>query len=208
MRTKLYVVAVIVLLAAGGGAAWWVKDRVAGEPAGFARPQKPAAAPVSTPAPAAGDNYDGNYDDGYGPGAGAPKAAVGIKVTSLTRKSVPRMGEVVLADGGWVLYRFDRDTAAPPASNCTGGCADKWPPVLVERATLRLTGLDQKLVGTVTRPDGAIQVTIGGWPVYRYTGDEAPGKWRGQAVGGTWFVVTGTGKKNLSCLPSASPSAG
>ncbi len=71
MRTKLYVCAVIVLLAAGGGAAWWVKDRVAGEPAGFARPQKPAAAPVSTPAQAAGDNYDGNYDDGYGAGAGA-----------------------------------------------------------------------------------------------------------------------------------------
>jgi hypothetical protein len=38
-------------------------------------------------------------------------------------------------------------------------------------------------------------------------GDKTPGKWTGQGVGGTWFVSTPTGKKNLTCLPTSTPTA-
>jgi hypothetical protein len=44
-------------------------------------------------------------------------------------------------------------------------------------------------------------VTLGGWPLYRFAADPGPGKWKGQGVGGTWFVVAPDGKRNLSCLP-------
>jgi hypothetical protein len=48
------------------------------------------------------------------------------------------------------------------------------------------------------------QLTVAGWPVYRYVGDKKPGTWRGQNVNGTWFVIKPTGAKNLTCLPAVS----
>ena len=51
-----------------------------------------------------------------------------------------------------------------------------------------LDGVSAKLVGTVVREDGAKQITLGGWPLYRYIGDPKPGAWKGQMVSGTWFV--------------------
>jgi secreted repeat protein with Y-X4-D motif len=60
------------------------------------------------------------------------------------------------------------------------------------------------VVGTVTRADGTKQLTIKGWPVYRYVGDKKPGTWKGQNVGGKWFVINPDGTKNLTCLPAIS----
>lgn len=47
----------------------------------------------------------------------------------------------------------------------------------------------------VKRDDGRLQVTIGGWPVYRFSGDTEPGDTNGQGVGSTWFGVTPDGQK-------------
>ncbi|WP_155374793.1 hypothetical protein [Catellatospora vulcania] len=141
---------------------------------------------------------------GNEPAAESVVAAVGVPTAELRGKKIPKMGDVVTDADGFVLYRFDKDTADPPASNCSGDCAAVWPPVLVDE-NLKLTGLDAKLVGTVEREDGATQVTLAGWPLYRYLGDKKAGQWKGQAVGGVWFVVAPTGKKNLTCLPTATP---
>ena len=126
--------------------------------------------------------------------------------TSLKAASIPKMGKVVTDQDGFVLYRFDKDTADPPASNCVDKCAQVWPPALTD-GNPQLTGLSDDKVGSVTRQDGTRQLTIGGWPVYRYIGDKKPGQWKGQAVGGTWFVVDQNGKKNLTCLPTSTPKA-
>ena len=47
----------------------------------------------------------------------------------------------------------------------------------------------------VQRPDGTSQLTLGGWPVYRFAGDTEPGATGGQGSSGTWFAVTPEGKK-------------
>lgn len=144
------------------------------------------------------------------PTAVAPTDAAGVEdaVTpgELIRKSTRRMGEVVTDGAGWVLYRFDKDSAVPPESNCNGDCARVWPPALTS-GTPTLQGVDRGLVGTITRADGSTQVTLKGWPLYRYIGDTKPGQWKGQGVGGTWFVVAPDGKKNLNCLPTGTPKA-
>jgi predicted lipoprotein with Yx(FWY)xxD motif len=148
----------------------------------------PTADPETTPTPEPAEVADVNLTKG------------------LVGKRVPKMGQVVTDEKGWVLYRFDRDSADPPKSNCLGDCARVWPPVLTDGKP-DLSGIADEKVGTVTRPDGTKQVTIGNWPVYRYVGDKKPGQWKGQGVGGTWFVVTPTGTKNLSCLPTGTPKA-
>ncbi|MDG4829874.1 hypothetical protein O7627_11235 [Solwaraspora sp. WMMD1047] len=128
-----------------------------------------------------------------------------VKLTlELIGKEVARMGEVVTDEKGWILYRFDEDSANPPTSNCVDQCEEIWPPVYTD-GDLALDGVLDDNVGTVDRADGTKQVTLGGWPLYRYIGDKKPGDWKGQGVGGNWFVSQPDGKKNLECLPKGTP---
>jgi predicted lipoprotein with Yx(FWY)xxD motif len=110
-----------------------------------------------------------------------------------------RAGEldpVVVNGAGLTLYRFDDDTAKPSNSTCNGECAKKWPPVTVAKGgRIFISGVKKSAVGVVKRADGRLQVTIGGWPVYRFAGDAKPGDTNGQGVGGTWFGVTPAGQK-------------
>lgn len=135
-------------------------------------------------------------DDGYGASApvAAPETLAAPAGTVLTANSTAQLGTVVIDGLGWTLYRFDDDTAQPPASNCAGDCATTWPPVLAEPGTpLTVDGIDQAAVGTITRADGGVQLTIGGWPVYRYAADSAPGATDGNGRGEKWFAVTPEG---------------
>lgn len=80
------------------------------------------------------------------------------------------LGKVLTDSAGFTLYRFEKDTAEPPKSNCDGDCAKAWPAVPADGATAA-TGVDKALLGEVTRTDGTKQLTIGGWPMYRYAKD-------------------------------------
>ncbi|GAA4089638.1 SCO0930 family lipoprotein [Actinomadura miaoliensis] len=113
----------------------------------------------------------------------------------LQAAGVSRLGKVVTDGAGRTLYRFDRDTARPPASTCMDSCAKTWPPVQATQGAVQVDGVDQRLVGKVKRPDGSWQVTLGGWPLYRYAKDESPGEVKGQGVGGAWFAAAPDGKK-------------
>lgn len=47
-------------------------------------------------------------------------------------------------------------------------------------------------VGLIKRPGGMEQVTYNGWPLYYYSGDNAPGQTNGEGIqsfGGTWYLV-------------------
>ena len=141
---------------------------------------------------------DGTADPyGYGGGSGevaAPATLAAPEGTVLTANSTAQLGTVVIDGLGWTLYRFDDDTAEPPASNCAGDCATAWPPVLAEPGSpLVLEGVAQEAIGTITRADGAVQLTLGGWPVYRYAADSAPGATDGHGVGEKWFAVNPEG---------------
>jgi predicted lipoprotein with Yx(FWY)xxD motif len=104
------------------------------------------------------------------------------------------LGTIVTQDG-FTLYRFDKDVAKPSKSTCVTTCATTWPPVVVTGRAPAIEGVDPAVVATVKRTDGKVQLTIGGWPVYRYSGDKAAGDTLGQGVGGTWFAVGVTGAK-------------
>lgn len=113
----------------------------------------------------------------------------------LTATTVGQLGQVVTDAAGMTLYRFDGDTANPPASNCNDQCAQTWPPELATSSTATLDGIDQSAVGVILRKDGTKQLTINGWAVYRYAKDAAPGDAKGQGLQQKWYAVTPQGKK-------------
>jgi predicted lipoprotein with Yx(FWY)xxD motif len=135
----------------------------------------------------------------------APQLSEDDITSELTGTTVKRMGKVVVDQEGWVLYRFDKDKNKPASeATCDGDCAKVWPPAYTEDGKPEIKGVDPELVGTVTRSDGTKQLTLKGWPLYRYAGDKKPGQWLGQNVAGDWFVITADGSKNLTCLPKIS----
>ncbi|GAA2748863.1 MULTISPECIES: SCO0930 family lipoprotein [Kitasatospora] len=142
---------------------------------------------AGSPAPAGGYGYG---DSSASPAAGAMKPGGQLAV-----RMDAQLGAVLTDSQGFTLYRFDKDTAKPPASNCSGGCATTWPPVGNDAATVAGTGVEAAKLGDLTRADGTHQLTVGGWPAYRYAQDTAPGDTKGQGVGGTWFALAPDGTK-------------
>ncbi len=159
--------------------------------------QEPAQAPETpvqqqapeTPAPAAQ------------PPAAQPPAAAPVSSLKLVGKPVDKMGLVVQDGDGRTMYRFDKDVPKPEGkSNCNAQCANTWPPLFADTVP-QVEGIDPKLVSLITRADGKKQVAIDGWALYSYSLDPKPGAWKGQGVGGTWFVIQPDGKRNVECLP-------
>ncbi len=97
-------------------------------------------------------------------------------------------GDIITDESGRVLYLWKRDEK--DKSNCNGGCALAWPPLLTTDAPSLSGGLADDRLGTITRDDGSTQVTYNGLPLYYFFRDTGPGDTAGQEVGRTWYVVS------------------
>ncbi|MGA4838344.1 SCO0930 family lipoprotein [Streptomyces sp. G45] len=182
------------------GAALLALTTACGQDGGDGNEQSPKGQSVGNEAPVKDGKGDGyGSGDGYGAdsGDGADRADGGAQAKSAGQLAVresEKLGEVVTDSAGFTLYRFDKDTAQPPKSNCADACAAAWPVVPAEGAKAA-PGVDASLLGEVTRPDGTKQLTIDGWPMYRFAKDTKAGDAKGQGVGGTWFAAAPDGKK-------------
>jgi predicted lipoprotein with Yx(FWY)xxD motif len=125
----------------------------------------------------------------------APPKWVQLSAVTSSSLSSPHLININQA----ALYRFDDDTAAPSQSTCNDACAAKWPPVTIqEGGNVYLAGVNPKAVGAIRRQDGQVQITVGGLPIYRFSGDSQPGDLNGQGIDGKWFAVGPTGEKTTS----------
>jgi predicted lipoprotein with Yx(FWY)xxD motif len=94
------------------------------------------------------------------------------------------------------LYRYDKDEPNPSKWTCSGACAKTWIPVIVPES-VQTSGVEKSLLGTVHR-DGRPQLTLAGWPLYRYVGDTAAGQANGQGKDGAWYAVAPSGQKTAA----------
>lgn len=105
------------------------------------------------------------------------------------------LGEIVVDADGMTVYMFDNDTQGGDSSTCEGECATNWPAVTADSDDPPVAeGIDGEL-GTIEGVDGEPQVTLNGWPLYYFAGDEAPGDINGQGVNDVWWVLTPAGEK-------------
>jgi predicted lipoprotein with Yx(FWY)xxD motif len=130
--------------------------------------------------------------------SGSSSSSGATPIVKLTSSS---FGQILTDTQGNTLYVFDKDTGT--TSNCTGGCSETWPPMVVT-GTPAGTGVDADDLGTTTRTDGTKQLTFYGHPVYHYAADNAAGDTMGQGIGGIWWVVDKNGTEVKSASGSTS----
>ncbi|MFF4302210.1 hypothetical protein [Streptomyces sp. NPDC001601] len=149
------------------------------------------AAPVTSATPAASDPAAATTAAGAGDASGQPATTAAV----LTR-SAQGLGSIVTDDKGLTLYRYDKDQSNPSKWTCSGTCTKTWLPVIVPES-LQTSGVEKSLLGTVHR-NGRTQLTLAGWPLYRYVGDTAAGQTNGQGKDQEWYAVTPSGQKSTA----------
>jgi predicted lipoprotein with Yx(FWY)xxD motif len=143
--------------------------------------------------------------------------AVGGGAT-VTSASSSKLGEAVAVDAqGRTLYVLSPETTHHLLCK-SSECLKFWPPLTVRSSKTKLKagpGLHGQL-GILRRGNGTSQVTLGGLPLYHYSGDHAKGEANGQSIhsfGGTWHVLpeasnTGPAAPTAPTTPSSTPGYG
>jgi predicted lipoprotein with Yx(FWY)xxD motif len=101
------------------------------------------------------------------------------------------------------LYQLTTDP--PGVSTCLAGCDTFWPPLLTTQRPIAGPGVLAAALGTTTRPDGTLQVTYFGHPVYLFAFDLAAGAPSSLTNGedlvdsaalGIWTLLSASGAEN------------
>jgi len=111
------------------------------------------------------------------------------EVDEVSRADGTLVGGAGASQPGYALYVFDNDQGAT-GSTCAGDCADMWPPLLV--ADSGASGVSS--LGTITRPDGSLQATYNGQPLYFFAQDGMPGETSGDGANNVWWLAEGSSR--------------
>ena len=141
-----------------------------------ATPAAPATSAASSSAPASS-----------APAASAPAPAPADAATLALGVADTSLGSILVDGKGMTLYMFTKDTQNSKASACTGQCLVAWPPLYGTPTAGK--GADDSKLGSFALPDGSMQATYNGWPLYYWKDDAKAGDVLGQKVGGVWFVL-------------------
>lgn len=182
LRVLFVVIAVCLLTLTGCGGSGGSDAPPAGEPAA----EEPADGGAASEEPTEEETSEEASGEATGDAAagGTVGTPLGVAETDL--------GEVVVDAEGMVVYYFTKDEADSGVSACEGGCLEAWPPVLTDSETPEVEGVTGE-VGTIETPEGELQVTINGMPIYYFAEDEAPGDTNGQGANDVWYVVAPDG---------------
>jgi|HubBroStandDraft_3_1064219.scaffolds.fasta_scaffold58426_2 predicted lipoprotein with Yx(FWY)xxD motif len=136
--------------------------------------------------------------------------AAGGSVT-VSSASSSKLGKQVTVDAqGRTLYALSPETTHHLLCK-SSECLRFWPPLTVHSSKTKLKsgpGVHGHLA-ILRRSNGALQVTLGGLPLYRYSGDHARGEANGQSIhsfGGTWHVLSATSSTNPATPTTPTPT--
>ena len=133
------------------------------------------------------------------PSSSAPAGASSAPSATISAKSVPGVGTVLVNGQGQTLYMLTSEKGGKITCTQANGCTQAWPETLLTNGATAATagsGVQSPLLGTVKDSSGNLEVTYNHWPLYTFSGDSGPGVAKGQALtsfGGTWYVLNGSG---------------
>jgi len=88
---------------------------------------------------------------------------------------------------GEALYYYKVDKPNTGTSACNGGCSGTWPAFYTNTLTVP-SSLSASSFNTITRTNGAKQLTYNGYPLYHFVGDTKSGEANGNGIGGVWYA--------------------
>jgi predicted lipoprotein with Yx(FWY)xxD motif len=142
--------------------------------------------------------------------ASGASTASNAAATGASIKTASGSAGTYLTDAaGRALYLWVADSNGK--SSCSGACASIWPPLTSKAAPTGSGGVKASALGTITRSDGAKQVTYNGHPLYYFASDTSAGTTKGQGsntFGAKWWLVTPAGKAITSGGSSTPAPAG
>ena len=143
--------------------------------------------------------YGGGAPSSAQPSTSAPSTSTAPAASGETELQTAdsSLGTIIVDGAGKSIYVFDSDTPGNGKSVCEGVCLAMWPPVVAGAEATKVDGITGE-IGSITRSDGTMQVTLNGSPLYYFKGDAAKGDVNGQGFGGIWWVVGADGKKITS----------
>jgi predicted lipoprotein with Yx(FWY)xxD motif len=117
------------------------------------------------------------------------------------------LGTVLVDSNGMTLYHLSAEQGGKficANSTCTG----IWHPLTITAGSTPSGEVGS--LGTIKRPEGAIQVTYKGSPLYTFAQDRQPGETNGQGIKdvGTWSVITTGSAASSGGTQSTAPESG
>ncbi len=140
----------------------------------------------------------------------ADRAAVGLELSA----DGPILKTTTAGGTARTLYNLTSDP--PGGTACTAACTAFWPPVLTDRLPAAGPGVNRNALGLLHRPEGTLQVTYFGQPMYLYAFDLGAGQPGGQVngnnnidanVNGVWYSVAPDGRSNAGAVPVLTETA-
>ncbi len=143
----------------------------------------------------------------------APAGASSAASATISAKSVPGVGTVLVNGQGQTLYMLTSEKGGKITCTQTNGCTQAWPETLLANGATATagSGVQSSLLGTVKDASGNLEVTYNHWPLYTFSGDSGPGVAKGQGLtsfGGTWYVLSGSGNPVTSSQSGTASSGG
>ena len=147
------------------------------------------------------------------PSGSAPARASSAASATISAKSVPGVGTVLVNGQGQTLYMLTSEKGGKITCTQANGCTQAWPETLLANGAAAATagsGVQSSLLGTVKDASGNLEVTYNHWPLYTFSGDSGSGVAKGQGLtsfGGTWYVLNGSGNP-VTSNPTGTASSG
>jgi predicted lipoprotein with Yx(FWY)xxD motif len=147
-----------------------------------------ALTPTAPPPPTTpGQPYPGGEGAAPEPSGSGPKTVA---------KSLHLKGRTLLTStAGRTLYSLSAERHGKFICTESSGCISIWHPLTVASGVVPKGPVK---LGTITRPEGTVQVTYRGLPLYTFTGDKKRGQTKGEGLKdvGTWHpaaIAAGAG---------------
>ncbi len=120
------------------------------------------------------------------PPASAPMTGSGTKRVAKTRKVEGRT--LLTTTAGRTLYTLSVEKHGKFVCTMESGCTGIWHPLTVVAG---VTPQGPVKLGTVARPEGTVQVTYRGLPLYTFASDKKPGQVKGEGLKdvGVWHAA-------------------
>ena len=127
----------------------------------------------------------------------AAPALAGPKGPGIVKVSSSSLGKILVNGSGRTLYMFTKDRRNKDRCVSVRGCTGVWPPLLTKGKPIAAAGAKSTMLGTIKLPNGTMQVTYNGSPLYTYIGDSAPHDTSYVGTpefGGVWYAVNSAGR--------------